>query len=165
MTDIIEAAINTAMEWTPSPYDIDTKDREAYGVLVDEILKVVTPLIRAAALEEAAKVAEYEMTAPIIEAAARALMNICEADLVETLGGPNDVPLTWEEADERLRDHYRQRAPANLAAFTPLIRAQVLEEAAKVAEEFESEIDGPLASADGTYIAAALRALKQEPLP
>ena len=58
MTDIIEAAINTAMEWTPSPYDIDTKDREAYGVLVDEILKVVTPLIRAAALEEAAKILE-----------------------------------------------------------------------------------------------------------
>jgi hypothetical protein len=91
----------------------------------------------------------------IIEAAARALMNICEADLVETLGGPNDVPLTWEEADERLRDHYRQRAPANLAAFTPLIRAAALEEAAKVVETKQFSHHRAVTP----HIAAAIRAL------
>jgi len=61
---IIEAAIDAAIHWTPSPYEIDMEDRRAYGALVAEIRKIVTPLIRAAALEEAAKVAESHYYAP-----------------------------------------------------------------------------------------------------
>jgi hypothetical protein len=85
------------------------------------------------------------MTA-IIEAAARQA-------LLEAYG----YPMAPEHAD--------RISHAVLAAVTPLIRAQALEEAAKVAENhiFYSTNFGPPLKQLEEQIAAALRALKDQP--
>ena len=76
----------------------------------------------------------------IIEAAARALLTATEWSSF------------WGEDDAK------QLATAVVAAVTPLIRAQVLEEAAAVAEDYDGEFE-EIHMAQGD-IAAGIRALK-----
>jgi hypothetical protein len=86
----------------------------------------------------------------IIEAAARALC-------VHTTGGEK----TWGYPLER--GWYCGLAVAVLTAVKPLIRAAALEEAAQVAEERLLLSDFPRDMETTADIAAALRALKEQP--
>jgi len=106
----------------------------------------------------------YDNTA-IIEAAARA---IYENDYIDN----EPVPDHWVELaqeDPPFADYYRKQARAVLAAVTPLIRAAVLEEAAK---ELDMRAIKPDASCDqfsqgrnhGLQLASkVVRALKEQP--
>jgi hypothetical protein len=63
----------------------------------------------------------------------------------------------WDQDDE-------QKVHAVLAAVTPLIRAQALEQAAKVAEDYDGRgIDEDHAVLTCEEIAAAIRSLKEQP--
>jgi len=63
-----------------------------------------------------------------------------------------------------IADDYSYMAEALIAAVTPLIRAAALEEAAKVAEEYDGRgIDEDHAALTCDEIAAAIRALKEQP--
>jgi len=81
---------------------------------------------------------------PIIEAAAKAI-------------GQANVDNNWEGIPEDYREWYRELAMCALVKVAPLIRAQVLEEAAKVAEDILDQ----LRMAD--HVSAAIRALKEQP--
>jgi methanogenic corrinoid protein MtbC1 len=96
----------------------------------------------------------------IIEAAARAMCDGMDEDCYEG----------WTSLPDADREPYRNFARKALAAITPLIRAQALEEAAKVAEAHKL---GDNAMLTGTSIwavhegacieiAAAVRALKEQ---
>ena len=86
----------------------------------------------------------------IIEAAVRAM---CDAA---------DLSSFWSDGDEAWRV-----ATAIVSAVAPMIRAQVLEEAAKVAEDYyriaASRWPKPSYLPITDQIAAALRALKEQP--
>src|SRR5436190_46743 len=90
--------------------------------------------------------AKGRMTDPIIEAAKQALLKV-DGSIATTLA--------------------RYEAEQVVAAVTPLIRAQVLEEAAQVAEERERrerDNDGEVAYIEACRdIADSIRALKEQP--
>jgi len=66
--------------------------------------------------------------------------------------------LLWEdEISENDRNLFRVKATAAI----DLIRAETLEEAAKVAEAHATNASGPVERATSEYIAAAIRALKR----
>lgn len=130
----------------------------AYPADARKVMALAAQDIRAAALEEAAKIFDEDsrhlfdgqgiadtiralkgaaMSDAIIEAAARALARVNGLDTM----------LQW--------DIFVPEARAVLTAVTPLIRAAVLEEAAKELEEFEVSWSGTAA--------AAIYALKERP--
>ena len=82
----------------------------------------------------------------IIEAASEAMCNAA------------DLSSFWNDGDEAWRV-----ATAIVDAVTPLIRAQVLEEAAQVAEESRYFGLVKVKVLTGAEIAAKLRALKEQP--
>ena len=87
----------------------------------------------------------------IIEAAARAI-------------GQANEDNNWEGVPEDYREWYRELAMCALVKVTPLIRATALEEAAKVAEEYDGRgINEDDAALTCEEIAAALRSLKEQP--
>lgn len=83
------------------------------------------------------------MTDPIIEAAARALFNFLGSDVPQDKGSNN----------------YVNASRVVLAAVTPLIEARTLERAAQEAEMYV----GYAPRGVGDMIAAAIRALKEQP--
>jgi hypothetical protein len=85
----------------------------------------------------------------IIETAARAL----KAYWLMVVGVDNDLPL----------DDWQGEAEAVLTAVTPLIRAQVLEEAAKVADKVWGDAYELRVEWFTEQIAASIRALKEQP--
>ena len=86
----------------------------------------------------------------IIEAAARALLEYDESD--EEL--PAGTTLTWDDAGEIVREHYRKQARIALTPVTPRIEAAALEKAAQAIEaSYSAEICNDIAD--------TIRALKR----
>jgi len=67
--------------------------------------------------------------------------------------------MPWSSETEKKRHDYRELAVIILAAVTPLVRAAVLEQAAQRIEADEEDY------LMRTYVAAAIRTLKEKPAP
>ena len=72
--------------------------------------------------------------------------------------GVTDTSIPWEEIDTEERDACIFEARAALSVARPFIRAEALEEAAKVAESYEPRCD-----VCPSGVAAAIRALMEKP--
>ena len=82
-------------------------------------------------------------------------------ELVERVARAIECSLLTSQLRDAFEHPYTAEARAVIAVLRPIIRAEALEDAARVADEFESDADPDA----GTALAAAIRALIKEPKP